>query len=251
MKVWSLVVRKLPKAALSLLILLPATLSASEPVVSDNRIVTDDRRIAILEGKLASLMRRIELLEDAKEIERLQQAYGYYISEGMGREAAALFADNPTASIEVGQQGVYIGKARIRQYLTHRSNRLEEGEIRETPIMQGVIHVSVDGRTAKARWRALQMGGSYGQDGTWTEGPFENEYVKENGIWKIQTLHWYTTVAGSYDEGWHKQPLPVAQPLPDLPPDRGPSVQYQSFPAFFLPPYHYPHPVTGEPVAWD
>ena len=52
--------------------------------------------------------------------------------------------------------------------------------------MQGVVHVSPDGRSARGRWRTLIMGGMHGQDGTWTEGPFENEYVKENGVWKFQ-----------------------------------------------------------------
>jgi hypothetical protein len=28
-------------------------------------------------------------------------------------------------------------------------------------------------------------------------------------------------------------------------------VVYQAFPGFFLPPFHYLHPVTGKPVAWD
>ena len=44
----------------------------------------------------------------------------------------------------------------------------------------------------------------------------------------------------SYDKGWHRQSYPVAGPLADLPPDQPPSIVYQSFPNFFLPPFHYP-----------
>lgn len=225
--------------------------ATAEPIVTDNRVITDDRRLAILEAKLASLQKQVELLEDVKAIERLQQAYGYYISEGMGEEAADLFSDSPTASIELGLQGVYVGKERIRAFLTHESNRLKDGEIREAPIMQGVIHVAPDGRTAKARWRTLVMGGMHGEDGTWAEGPFENEYVKEDGVWKLSKVHWYVSMIGSYDEGWHRKPLPAPGPLADLPPDRPPSEEYQPYPAFYLPPYHYAHPITGQPVVWE
>jgi len=58
-------------------------------------------------------------------------------------------------------------------------------------------------------------------------------------------------VDASYDKGWHRQPYPAAGPLPELPPDQPPSIVYQSYPNFFLPPYHYLNPVTGKPVAWD
>jgi len=226
-------------------------LQAADPIVTDNRVITDDRRVAILEAKLSSLNKQVELIQDAKAIERLQQAYGYYVSEGLGGEAAALFSDSPAASIELAQQGVYIGKKRIREFLTHGGEGLKDGELREAPIMQGVVHVAPDGRTAKARWRTLIMSGTYGDDGTWTEGPFENEYVKENGVWKLAKVHWYTTVSGSYDQGWHKKHYPAAGPLADLPPDQPPTQKYETFPSFFLPPYHYLHPVTGKPVAWD
>jgi hypothetical protein len=238
-------------AVLSLNLLAAGTALAADPVVTDSRIINDDRRVAILEAKLASLRHQVTLLEDAKAIERLQQAYGYYMSEGLGSEAAALFSDSPAASIELGQQGVYFGKKRIREFLTHGGEGLKEGELREGPVMQGVVHVSPDGRSARGRWRTLIMGGTYGEDGTWTEGPFENEYVKEDGVWKLSKVHWYMTVKGSYDQGWHKKRLPAPEPLKDLPPDRPPSEKYESWPAFYLPPYHYTHPVTGKPVAWD
>lgn len=229
----------------------PGAVRAADPVVTDSKVITDDRRVAILEAKLASLNKQVELLEDAKAIERLQQTYGYYVSEGMGSEAAALFSDSPSASIELAQQGVYIGKKRIRDFLTHGGEGLKDGEIRESPIMQGVVHVAPDGRTAQGRWRTLIMSGTYGEDGRWSEGPFENEYVKEDGVWKLNKVHGYSTVIGSYDEGWHKKHFPAPGPLADLPPDRPPTEKYDTFPSFYLPPYHYLHPVTQKPVAWD
>lgn len=223
---------------------------SAEPIVTDSRVITEERRVQLLEAKLASLQRQVELIEDRKAIERLQQAWGHYISEGMAAEAAALFSEGPTASIEYAQMGVYRSKARIEAFLRVAA-RVPAGELRETPMLQPVIHVAADGRTARARWRSLVMGGQHGQDGRWEEGPYENEYVKENGAWKIARLHWYTTVNGSYDKGWHREAYPIATPLRDLPPDAPPTERYQSFPSFFLPPYHYFHPVTGEPVAWD
>jgi len=225
--------------------------SAGEPAISDSTIITEERRVQLLEAKLASLQRQVNLIEDRKAIERLQQMWGHYVSEGMAREAAALFSDSPAASIEYAQQGIYLGKPRIEAFLRASGAALGQSELRETPVMQPVIHVAPDGLSAKARWRSLIMGGVYGQDGRWQEGPYENEYVKEGGVWKISKLHWYVTVTGSYDKGWHREAMPNPGPLPDLPPDRPPSVVYQSFPAFFLPPFHFLHPITGKPVAWD
>jgi hypothetical protein len=242
---------RLPVFSLLLAAALPAICPAADPVVTDSRLITEERRVQILEAKLASLQRTVLLIEDRKAIERLQQLYGHYVSEGMAREAAALFAASPVASIEYAQQGVYLGRARIESFLRTSGARVQPGELRETPMMQAVITVAPDGQTAKARWRSLVMGGLQGQDGRWEEGPYENEYVKEGGNWKISRLHWYTTVNGSYDKGWHMQSFPAAGPLTELPPDLPPSVRYQSFPSFFLPPYHYFNPVTGQPVAWD
>jgi hypothetical protein len=232
-------------------VLLACGARSAEPIVTDSRLISDDRRLQILEAKLASLQREVNLIEDHKAIERLQQLWGHYVSEGMATEAAALFSASPVASIEYAQQGVYLGKARIEAFLKAGGARLQPGEIRETPVMQPVIHVAADGLTAKGRWRSLVMGGIHGQDGVWQEGPYENEYVKEKGVWRISRLHWYMTVNGSYDKGWHKQSFPITGPLKDLPPDQPPSVVYQSFPSFFLPPFHFLHPVLGKPVAWD
>jgi hypothetical protein len=224
---------------------------AGEPAISDSRVITEERRVQLLEAKLASLQHQVELIEDRKAIERLQQMWGYYVSEGMAREGAALFASNPAASIEYAQQGVYLGRARIEAFLRASGAALGASELRETPVMQPVIDIAADGLSARGRFRSLVMAGVHGQDGRWQEGPYENEFVKEDGTWKIQKLHWYVTVTGSYDKGWHREAFPAAGPVRELPPDRPPTQVYESFPGFFLPPFHFLHPVTGKPVAWD
>ena len=101
--------------------LLCLPLLAGEPIVTDSRLITEERRVQILEAKLASMQRQIELIEDHKAIERLQQLWGHYVSEGMAREAANLFSASPAASIEYAQQGVYLGRPRIEAFLKERS----------------------------------------------------------------------------------------------------------------------------------
>ena len=143
---------------------------------------------------------------------------------------------------------MYVGKEHIASFYQHLlGDGLPAGQLNNHIITQGVVHVAPDGLTAKGRWRAIIQTGQHDVSAQWAEGPYENEYIKEDGVWKISKLHLYCTFAAPYDPGWHKAPQPMAGPLADLPPDLPASVDYQSYPAAFLPPYHYAHPVTGRP----
>lgn len=206
--------------------------------------------LGALETQIASLEHRAQLLEDTKAIKRLQRAYGYYVDKKLGDQIGALFADAPDTTAELGQLGVYVGKARIAEFYTHvmGGEGLKPGELYDHMILQGIVHVAPDGMTAKGRWRALIMLGEHGKSATWAEGPYENEYVKENGVWKFHKVHWYQTVAAPYDPGWHKAPLPMDPPLADFPPDRPPTEVYKSYPSAYQPPYHYKNPVSGRCV---
>ena len=187
------------------------------------------------------------LLEDTKAIKRLQRAYGYYVDKKLSREIGALFADDPNTTAELGGSGVYVGRAQIAEYYDRiiGGEGLKPGQLFNHMILQGVVHVAPDGRTAKGRWRALIQIGEHGQSATWAEGPYENEYVKENGVWKFSKVHWYQTFSAPYSPGWHKAPEPMNPPLAAFPPDRPPTATYGSYPQIYQPPYHYANPVSG------
>src|ERR1043166_4161076 len=68
-----------------------------------------------VDAEIDALTVRVEKLEGTRAVKKLQRAFGYYVDRGLWGEAADLFADDGT--IEIGIDGVYVGKARIREYL--------------------------------------------------------------------------------------------------------------------------------------
>jgi acetyl esterase/lipase len=199
--------------------------------------------------RAASLAHRAALLRDETEIENLQRIYGYYLDRAMWDHVADLFADDGT--IEMAQQGVYVGKARVREFLgTLGRHGLTDGWLNDHIQLQPVIDVASDGNTAWARSRELGMTGKFGGQGYWSEGVYENTYVKQGGVWKIQSLHFYPTFITDYDKGWAKDAQPAPGVNAQLPPDRPPTEVYEIYPKQHIPPYHYRNPVTGAPPTY-
>lgn len=195
-----------------------------------------------LRESVARSARQLALLTSHHQIERLQAAYGYYIDKGLWHSAAALFSRR--ATYEYGQRGVYVGRAHIRKALALMGPEgLEQGELNDYPMLQPIIDVAPDDRTAKARWHSDVMLAQNGK-GEWGEGEYENEYVNEDGVWKISKLHFYVTFFADYDRGWGAGDIPLAGPSATLPPDRPPTEIYRSLPGIYMPPYHYGNPVA-------
>jgi hypothetical protein len=209
-------------------------------------------RIAAARERLAALADRAARVDDVNEIENLQASYGYYVDKMLWEHVVDLFAENGT--MEIGPSGVYVGKDSIRRYLYSLSGGREgpiQGEAYEHLQLQPIVTVAPDGETARGRFRALLMTGTHGagSGGNWGEGPYENEYVKESGVWKIRKLHWYATFVAPYEGGW----LATDQAAVDryalgrgVEPDAPPSETYESYPGVHVPPFHYPNPVTGQ-----
>jgi triacylglycerol lipase len=199
--------------------------------------------------RAADLARRAQRLQDEQQIENLQKIYGYYVDRRMWDEVADLFADNGT--IEMAQMGVYIGKPRVRQFLNLLGPQgIKDGELNDHVQLQVVVDVADDGRTAKSRSRELDMLGTVGGTGQWSEGVYENTWVKDNGVWKLKDLRYFPTFISDYDLGWAKDARPAPTASKDLPPDRPPTSVYAIYPKAHIPPYHYDNPVSGSPPRY-
>ncbi len=102
--------------------------------------------------------------------------------------------------------------------------------------------------TAKQRLRAFVMGGTRGTGeavpafAVWGECTYENEYVKENGVWKIAKLYGYFNMYTPYSDGWGKTAMPITKVEKRLPPDRPPTREYEMFPTVTKLDYHYANP---------
>ncbi len=200
------------------------------------------------EARLAAYRERVARLEDTDAVENLQATFGFYFDKGLWDDAADLFAKS--GSFEYGQSGVYIGQDHIRRaLLLFGPKGLAQGYLNNHNMLQAIITVANDGRTATGRFQGPVQLAEPGQNGVWGVGIYENEYVKDGGVWKIAKLHFYPTAWTDYDRGWARSMLPMKGPSALFPPDKPPTVVYRSMPGQYIPPFSYKHPVTGEPLT--
>jgi len=178
--------------------------------------------------RLTNATRRLQKLEDEATVQNLHNIYGYYVDRKMWDDVADLFAANGT--LDVGQPAISTCTAQIRKALEtlYGAAKLQHGELWDRIQLTTVVTVAPDGRTANVRSSELSMLGLINSYQRWELGTYENEFVKEGGVWKLKALHYYPRLVTDYEKGWAKE---------------GP--KKFSFPAF-----HYPNPVTGKAVKY-
>jgi SnoaL-like domain len=202
-----------------------------------------------LQQRWVELARTAQQLRDETDVLNLQHSFGYYSDQKMWGAVANLFADDGT--MELGLRGVYAGKDRIRRALsTFSGARLGSDEVNDHLQLAAVVHIAPDGRTAKARGIELSIAGLKGKGAQWEEGIFENEYVKQSGIWRIRSVHYYPRVLFDYELGWAKDAKPAPGPSTEFPPDRPSTEVYGPYPKMYYPRFHYANPATRVPVQY-
>jgi hypothetical protein len=82
------------------------------------------------------------------------------------------------------------------------SQSAEGGTLFASQILQPVIDVAPDGKSAKVRARLLNLGGTSGGAGYWSAGTFEGQIVSKDGVWKFETLRSPSTWSAPYPGGW-------------------------------------------------
>jgi len=224
-----------------------------------------DPRIAQLETQLAALTQEMTLLRDVQAIRTLHHTYGYCMDKWLFKEIVDLFAEDCELRF---LNGIWRGKAGARRLYswTEGAYGPRDGMLSEHVIAQDIVHVAPDRSRAWGRFRAfLQMGAHERyredfppafRDSFWEGGVHENEYVLEDGVWKIALFNYRLTFQAPYEGGWGCSPdepimiTPWQGTYPDVP--NGPDElreQPAQWPRAAFMPFHYPHPATGKPMA--
>jgi len=162
--------------------------------------------IEALTARIMELEAKVQMLEDARQIERLQRVYGYYLDKKLWDEIIPLFTQD--ARVEIGRRGVYVGRTSVghlfKDVMGGGKEGLEYGALHNHMQLQGVVDVDPGGKTAKGRWRAFMQVAAIKRSALWAEGPYEIEYAKVDGKWMFSRMRWYPTYYVPYDKGWDK-----------------------------------------------
>jgi hypothetical protein len=210
--------------------------------------------IKILQEHIQVQDKKLQVLEDIEAIKKLQKAYGCYVEHMMHDEIIDCFSDSPEVVLN-WLEGQWIGKDGVRRYFNRPAGTAPDPMfLHQVMQLVGVIDVSPDGNRGWGRW--YSFGGIFmPRDGkvqrSFVNGIYENEYIKENGIWKILKIKWMIPYSVRIDEGWNTAEGVTAPfykggatfgPKPDIPVDVT-DLRYVSGYVF---PFHYKHPVTGK-----
>jgi hypothetical protein len=218
----------------------------------------NDRR---LEARLDAMEKELQRLKDVEAIRRLENAYGYYLVNWMHRELIDLFSKSPETTLE-WPEGTYLGHEGVKRFYG-TVNRNENPEfLHQMMQISGIIDVDEYGSRARGRWwgfGALALPqGKKGVAQSFCCGLYENEFVKEDGVWKILKIKWVPVYSGIPAEGWvrperavsggpyRQQELVIPEWWDSDMPAKG--IRYM-YPSGYVLPFHYVHPVTNEPSS--
>ncbi len=145
--------------------------------------------------------------ESLRAVLNLQRTYAQYAQFGLWNQVGGLFAPDGSfvfdGLIKPGQTAK--GPAAIAAFLRNRYGGGYEGikadGLSTMMIEAPVVNLSRDGNSANVRWEAWIFHGAGGKARV-EGGMFENEYVREGGVWKIATAHYFPEFDGAYETGW-------------------------------------------------
>ena len=158
------------------------------------------KHISLLAGKVSAQ-------EGIRAVKRLQYTYEYCLESGLWNDLADLFSENAVVKL----QAVTVkGKKAIKDHFMAEAGRnspgLSTGRLNVHLFMQPVINLDKKGKIAFGTWHETALLGKFGISASWRGGVYENEYIYENGVWKILRLNYREQYHGDYDSPGLKAP---------------------------------------------
>lgn len=158
-----------------------------------------------------NLISRLEHIEDMMEISQLINKYIFQLTtmdfEHIFEECFSQTRDD--VSIQASDSGVYIGKEHVQERFFLKFMKF----VKETPgaftmhlCSNPVIEISEDRKTARSI--AFSPGCAtdpQNKEALWIWGTFMDDFIRENGKWKILHHAFVPLFRTPYDKGWTKQ----------------------------------------------
>src|SRR5690606_8042432 len=164
-----------------------------------------DLSVHELQARIEQLGRSVEAAEALRAIKRLQWAYGHYSEFGLWHDFADLFADTGVGHYTQGD----LDREEIRALFFDEVGQgrlgLADGRIYPHISFSPVLSLADDASAARGRFRILAMLGGLGGNAIWFHGVYENAYVNERGVWKINEVSNAAQVSGSFTAGLSTQ----------------------------------------------
>lgn len=213
--------------------------------------------------KINEIEKELDRLKAIEAIRRIEHAYSFYLIMWMPEEIMDLFAKRDDVVLE-WPEGTFIGHDHLKKFFGNINPKKDRHFMHQMMHLSDVITVSEDGLTGKGRWwgfgaMALPMVDKVMQ--SLGCGIYENEFIKEDGVWKLWKIKWVPLYSGTPATGW-VAPEKVATPPPARDEDDGKVVAPKwwdsdlpakeipySYPSGYIFPFHYVHPVTGKPSS--
>ncbi|WP_181158500.1 nuclear transport factor 2 family protein [Leucobacter massiliensis] len=149
----------------------------------------------------AELLARIDRLESVQEITKLHNDYVRNLAARRWDAVAEAYTDDAICDIRL--HGVHQGRKAIRDMFSEELLPVvhsNDGYILSSP------NITVTGETAHAIWTWHRLQADFKTSlgwmrvwGPWSEGRYDAEYRREDGVWKISKL-WFRVHAPDHDD---------------------------------------------------
>jgi hypothetical protein len=215
-----------------------------------------ETKVKTLSETIAKLATKLKRMEDIEDIKKLQRAYGYYLEHWQEEELIGLWSHSPDVSVEINDFGEFKGWEGVQSCFHFEDHYPAYGHAKKAPPeylhilmpIAGIVDLDPDGINAKGRWYGFFLGAMPREGQTRALigcGIWENEYIKEDGVWKFKKLFWSEIISSPLEEGWVKKPSILNPPHRYSPPP-GPNTHFAPYPSGYILPYHYKNLVTGK-----
>jgi len=208
-------------------------------------------------GQVAPVADALAMAEAFDGSENVSNAYGYYIDQFAWRDTGALFARDGWK--ELSYIGTFIGKDRVMNSMIQRYGEGGPNDAFQAIHQKTQPYVTVfdGGQRAFVRTRLMQFNSSSTAAGSWIGGIYENQVVKEDGVWRIHGMDLDYVWLGDYTTGWtgidpaaSSRFGPSAEQLEAFAPDaplRGET--FAPYPRIRPLGFHFANPVSGREPA--